>query len=168
MKELDENRAIAEENYNKRKDKKKTDPPFDDNMYYRFNDELLIRILNRRLQENDTSIYGYILDGFPKSAQQAEELMDDFEKNGNLPNSILIFENVEDDFLINRLKSGETFPKDPKDPQANVILERANRRLGKIKENKMQKEFVDLIDFFRNNEKYKKNVIILIHIVIIC
>ena len=161
MKELDENRAIAEENYNKRKDKKKTDPPFDDNMYYRFNDELLIRILNRRLQENDTSIYGYILDGFPKSAQQAEELMDDFEKNGNLPNSILIFENVEDDFLINRLKSGETFPKDPKDPQANVILERANRRLGKIKENKMQKEFVDLIDFFRNNEKYKNKIIFL-------
>ena len=161
MKELEENRAIAEENYNKRKDKKKTDPPFDDNMYYRFNDELLVRILNRRLQQNDTSIYGYILDGFPKSAQQAEELMEDFEKNGNLPNSIIIFDNVEDEFLINRIKSGEKFPKDPKDPQANIILERANRRLGKIKESKMQKEFVDLVDFFKNNEKYKNKIIFL-------
>ena len=161
MKDLDDNRAIAEENYNKRKDKKKTDPPFDDNMYYRFNDELLIRILNRRLQQNDTSIYGYILDGFPKSAQQAQELMEDFEKNGNMPNSIIIFDNVEDEFLINRIKSGEAFPKDPKDPQANVILERANRRLGKIKENKMQKEFVDLIDFFKNNEKYKNKILFL-------
>ena len=161
MKDLEENKAIAEDNYNKRKDKKKTDPPFDENMYYRFDDEMLIRILNRRLQENDTTIYGYILDGFPKSASQAEELMSDFEKNGNIPNSIIIFENVEDDFLINRIKAGEKFPKDPKDPQANIILERANRRLGKIKENKTQKEFVDLVDYFKNNEKYKEKMLFL-------
>ena len=161
MKELEENRAAAEDNYNKRKDKKKTDPPFDDNMYYRFDDEMLVRILDRRLLQNDTSIYGYVLDGFPKSATQAEELMSDFEKNGNLPNSIIIFDNAEDDFLINRIKAGEKFPKDPKDPQANIILERANRRLGKIKENKTQKEYIDLVDYFKNNEKYKEKIIFL-------
>ena len=72
MKELEENRAIAEENYNKRKDKKKTDHPFDDNIYYRFDDEMLIRILDRRLQQNDAIIYGYLLDGIPKSAVQTE------------------------------------------------------------------------------------------------
>ena len=72
MKELEENRAIDEENYNKRKDKKKTDPPFDDNIYYRFDDEMLIRILDRRLQQNDAIIYGYLLDGIPKSAVQTE------------------------------------------------------------------------------------------------
>ena len=161
MKELEENRAAAEDNYNKRKDKKKTDPPFDDNMYYRFDDEMLVRILDRRLLQNDTSIYGYILDGFPKSATQAEELMSNFEKNGNLPNSIIIFDNAEDEFLINRIKAGEKFPKDPKDPQANIILERANRRLGKIKENKTQKEFIDLVDYFKNNEKYKEKILLL-------
>ena len=161
MKELEENRAAAEDNYNKRKDKKKTDPPFDDNMYYRFDDEMLIRILDRRLLQNDTSIYGYILDGFPKSATQAEELMSNFEKNGNMPNSIIIFDNAEDEFLINRIKAGEKFPKDPKDPQANIILERANRRLGKIKENKTQKEFIDLVDYFKNNEKYKDKILLL-------
>jgi len=161
MKELEENRAAAEDNYNKRKDKKKTDPPFDDNMYYRFDDEMLIRILDRRLLQNDTSIYGYILDGFPKSATQAEELMSNFEKNGNMPNSIIIFDNAEDEFLINRIKAGEKFPKDPKDPQANIILERANRRLGKIKENKAQKEFIDLVDYFKNNEKYKEKILFL-------
>ena len=161
MKELEENRAAAEDNYNKRKDKKKTDPPFDDNIYYRFDDEMLIRILDRRLLQNDTSIYGYILDGFPKSATQAEELMSNFEKNGNMPNSIIIFDNAEDEFLINRIKAGEKFPKDPKDPQANIILERANRRLGKIKENKTQKEFIDLVDYFKNNEKYKEKILFL-------
>ena len=161
MKELEENRAVAEENYNKRKDKKKTDPPFDENLYYRFDDEILIRILDRRLQENDTSIYGYILDGFPKSSKQAEELLNDFEKNGNMPNSIIVFDNVEDEFLINRIKSGEKFPKDPKDNQANIILERANRRLGKIKEKKTQKEYVDLVDYFKNNQKYKNKILFL-------
>ena len=67
MKELDERRAEAEEAYNKRPNKKKTDPPFDDHMYYRFNDELMVNILKRRLEKNDTNTYGFIIDGFPKN-----------------------------------------------------------------------------------------------------
>ena len=43
-------------------------------MYYHFNDEMMVRILQRRLQENDTTIYGFILDGFPKNYSQANEL----------------------------------------------------------------------------------------------
>ena len=154
MKELDENKAIAEENYNKRKDKKKTDPPFDDKMYYRFNDEMMVRMLKRRLQENDTSVYGFILDGFPKNYQQAQELFEDYDKGGMIPNSILIFENAEDDFLINRLKASESFPKDQKDPQAVAILERSNRRLGKIKENKTQEDYKEISEFFKD-EKFE-------------
>ena len=154
IKELDENKAIAEENYNKRKDKKKTDPPFDDRMYYRFNDEMMVRMLKRRLQENDTSVYGFVLDGFPKTYQQAEELFEDYDKGGMVPNSVIIFENAEDDFLINRLKASESFPKDQKDPQATAILDRANRRLAKIKENKAQEDYKELIDFFKD-EKYE-------------
>ena len=122
---------------------------------------MVIKILDRRWQQNDAIIYWYLLDGFPKSAVQAEQLMNDFEKNGNIPNSIIIFDNVEDEFLINRIKSGEKFPKDPKDPNANIILDRANRRLGKIKENNAQKEFVDLVDYFKNNEKYKDKILFL-------
>ena len=154
-KELDEGRAIAEENYNKRKDKKKTDPPFDENMYYRFNDEMMVRILKRRLQENDTSVYGFILDGFPKNNHQAQDLFEDIDKGGMIPNSILIFENAEEDYLINRIKSSEKFPKDVKDPKAVAILERANRRIGKIKENKTQEGYQELISFFKD-EKFEK------------
>jgi adenylate kinase family enzyme len=106
-------------------------------------------------------MYGYILDGFPKNSKQAEKLFQNFEKNGTMPNSIIIFDNVEEDFLINRIKSNDKFPKDPKDPQANVILERANRRLGKIKENKTQKEYIDLVDYFKNNEKFSDKVLYL-------
>ena len=155
LKELEDGRAEAEEAYNKRPNKKKTDPPFDDNMYYRFNDEMMVRILKRRLQENDTSIYGFIIDGFPKNYSQAKELFEEGEKNIANPNSILIFDNMEDDYLINRLKNSEEFPKDPKDPQVNLILERANRRLNKIKEEKTEENYKSLHDFFEEEENKK-------------
>jgi adenylate kinase family enzyme len=161
MKELDEGKAIAEENYNKRKDKKKTDPPFDDSMYYRFNDEMMVRILKRRLQENDTSIYGFILDGFPKNHHQAEEFFEDMNKGGMIPNSIIIFDNVEDDYIINRIKSSESFPKDAKDPQAAAILERANRRLNKIKDNKTEEGYKDLVEFFKDEKFANMKTLIL-------
>jgi len=155
LKELEDGRAEAEEAYNKRSNKKKTDPPFDDNMYYRFNDEMMVRILKRRLQENDTSIYGFIIDGFPKNYSQAKELFEEGEKNVANPNSILIIENMEDDYLINRLKTSEEFPKDPKDPQVNLILERANRRLNKIKEEKTEENYKSLNDYFEEDENKK-------------
>ena len=162
IKELEEGKAIAEENYNKRKDKKKTDPPFDDNMYFRFNDEMMVRMLKRRLQENDVSVYGYILDGFPKNHLQAKELFEDIDKDkGGVPNSIIIFDNVEDDYLINRLKNSENFPKDQKDPAAVGIIDRANRRLGKIKENKGQEDYVDLVDFFKDEKFENLNILVL-------
>ena len=155
MKELDEGKAEAEEAYNKRPNKKKTDPPFDDHMYYRFNDEMMVRMLKRRIQENDAASYGFIVDGFPKNYSQAKELFADNEKNIANPNSILIFDNIEDDFAINRLKTSEDFPKDPKDPQINFILERANRRLAKIKEEKSEENYKSLHDFFDEEENQK-------------
>jgi adenylate kinase len=134
---------------------KKTDPPFDDHMYYRFNDEMMVRMLKRRLQENDAVVYGFIVDGFPKNYAQAKELFEDNEKNIANPNSILLFDNIEDDFAINRIKTGEDFPKDPKDPKINIILERANRRLAKIKEEKTEENYKSLHDFFEEEENQK-------------
>ena len=152
IKELNEGKAEAEEAYNKRPNKKKTDPPFDNNMYYRFNDELMVRMLKRRLEENDTSIYGFVVDGFPKNYAQAKELFNEREKNIANPNSILLFENIEDDYAINRIKTSEEFPKDPKDPKINIILDRANRRLTKIKEEKNEEGYKSLNDFFEEEE----------------
>ena len=154
LKELEEGYAAAEEAYNKRPNKKKTDPPFDEKSYYRFNDEMMVRMLKRRLLENDTTVYGYILDGFPKNYNQALELFEDLDKSNLIPNSVIIFDNVEDDFAINRLKNDEKFPKDAKDPQAAIILERANRRLNKIKEEKAEPEYKSLHDYF-SDEKNK-------------
>ena len=152
IKELDEGRAEAEEAYNKRPNKKKTDPPFDDHMYYRFNDEMMVRMLKRRLQENDAAVYGFIVDGFPKNYSQAKELFEEGERNIANPNSVIIFENIEDDFAINRIKTSEDFPKDPKDPKISIILDRANRRLTKLKEEKNEENYKSLHDFFEEEE----------------
>ena len=152
MKELEEGRAEAEEAYNKRPNKKKTDPPFDDHMYYRFNDDLMVNILKRRLEENDSYVYGFICDGFPKNYSQAKELFKIDEKNIANPNSVLIFENIEDDYAINRLKTSEDFPKDPKDPNIITILERANRRLARVKEEKTTEGYKSINQFFEEEE----------------
>ena len=152
---LETNRAEAEEAYNKRPNKKKTDPPFDDNMYYRFSDELMSKILNRRLQENDSTTYGFILDGFPKNYKQIEELFKEGEKSISYPNSILLYEDIEDDICINRIKNSEEVLKDPKDPKVNILLERANRRLAKIKEEKGNEDYKSLRSYFEEEENNK-------------
>ena len=153
--DLEANRAEAEEAYIKRPNKKKTDPPFDDNMYYRFSDELMSKILNQRLLENDTSTYGYIIDGFPKNYAQIKELFQNGEKSPAYPNSILLFENIEDDVCINRIKNSEEVLKDPKDPKVNILLERANRRLAKLKEDKSKEDYKSLKDYFDEEENIK-------------
>ena len=162
--DLKTNFAEAEEAYNKRPNKKKTDPPFDENMYYRFSDELMSKILNRRIQENDSSTYGFIVDGFPKNYNQIKELFKDGEKSFTYPNTILLFDNIEDDICINRIKNSEEVLKDPKDPKVNVLLERANRRLTKLKEEKSQEDYKSLKDFFDEDENNKifKNKLMLI------
>ena len=155
IKELESKRAEAEETYNKRPNKKKTDPPFDDNMYYRFSDELMSKILNQRLLENDTSTYGFIIDGFPKNYAQIKELFKNGEKSPSYPNSVLLYEDIEDDVCINRIKNSEEVLKDSKDPKVNIILERANRRLGKLKEDKSNEDYKSIKDFFEEEENNK-------------
>ena len=149
---LKENRAEAEEAYNKRPNKKKTDPPFDDNMYYRFSDELISKILKRRLEENDTSTYGFILDDVPKNYNQLFSLLNEGEKSIAYPNTILLFEDIEDDVCINRIKNSEEVLKDPKDPKVNILLERANRRLGKLKEDKTKEDYKTIKDYFDEDD----------------
>ena len=162
--DLEKNIAEAEEAYNKRPNKKKTDPPFDNNMYYRFSDELMVKILKQRLLENDSSIYGYIIDGFPKNYSQLKSLFNNEEKSLEYPNSILLFDDIEDDVCINRLKNSEEVLKDPKDPKVNILLERANRRLNKIKEDKGKEDYKSLKDFFdeeENNKIFKDKLMII-------
>ena len=147
--------AEAEENYNKRPNKKKTDPPFSAESYMRLPGELMNKVLKKRLQENETQIYGYIIEGYPKNYNDLKDLLDYDENNEYTPNSIINLCEVDETFLINRLKESEDFPKDPKDPLANEILDRANRRFAKIKDDSTAENYVPLENYFKENDKLK-------------
>jgi len=64
-------------------------------------DELVIGIVTSRLEEDDCK-NGFILDGFPRTAHQAEELGKYFEKSGREKYKVVDI-SVEKDELIRRL-----------------------------------------------------------------
>ena len=60
------------------------------------------------------------------------------------PNTVIIFNEIDDDFIANRIKTSPNFPSDLKSPEAQNILDRMNRRLNKIKDDKKEKNEINL------------------------
>ena len=160
------NLAEEEENYNKKK--KKNDPPFNANDYLKLNTDLINRVFKRRALENDINIYGFILDGYPNNYEDAKDLFENNIQNNNediFPNSIVIFNEIDDEFLINRIKNSKEFPSDLKSPEAQNILETMNKRLNENKENKNKENFKSLLNYFEEfNEQNPLNKINIIKI----
>ena len=160
------NLAEEEENYNKKK--KKNDPPFNANDYLKLNTDLINRVFKRRALENDINIYGFILDGYPNNYEDAKDLFENNIQNNNediFPNSIVIFNEIDDEFLINRIKNSKEFPSDLKSPEAQNILETMNKRLNEIKENKKDENYKSLLNYFEEfNEQNPLNKINIIKI----
>ena len=69
MKEMDEKIIIAQEEYDKRKNKKKTDPPFDPSPYRKFDSEFLGKIMKEKISTGECAGKGYVLDNYPKTYQ---------------------------------------------------------------------------------------------------
>ena len=69
MKEMDEKVLIAQEEYDKRKNKKKTDPPFDPSPYRKFDSEFLGKIMKEKISTGECAGKGYVLDNYPKTYQ---------------------------------------------------------------------------------------------------
>ena len=69
LKEIDEKISIAQEEYDNRKNKKKTDPPFDPAPYRKFDSEFLGKILKEKISKGECAGKGYVLDNYPKSYQ---------------------------------------------------------------------------------------------------
>jgi hypothetical protein len=160
------NLAEEEENYNKKK--KKNDPPFNANDYLKLNTDLINRVFKRRALENDINIYGFILDGYPNNYEDAKDLFENNIQNNNediFPNSIVIFNEIDDEFLINRIKNSKEFPSDLKSPEAQNILETMNKRLNENKENKKEENYKSLLNYFEEfNEQNPLNKINIIKI----
>jgi adenylate kinase len=87
-------------------------------------DALVIEMLKNRLSENDCRA-GYILDGFPRTVQQAEEL----ERMGQKIDAVLAFE-IDDDVILDRMagrricaKCGEPYHVKNKIPKRDGVCD---------------------------------------------
>ena len=69
MKEIEEKILIAQDEYDKRKNKKKTDPPFDPTPYRRLDSEFIGKLLKEKISTGECAGKGYILDNYPKTYQ---------------------------------------------------------------------------------------------------
>ena len=69
MKEIEEKILIAQDEYDKRKNKKKTDPPFDPTPYRRLDSEFIGKLLKEKISTGECAGKGYVLDNYPKTYQ---------------------------------------------------------------------------------------------------
>lgn len=149
-KKIKELRAVvseAEEEYNKRKNKKKTDPPFDPNLYKRYPDELIVKIVKARLMESDCLSKGFILDGYPKKYQDAVELFTENNAISNLmPDSVLFISNLTDEMLKERVTTIKEYETNP-----DTLNRRFERRYGDYKALNETDGTKGVLEFFREN-----------------
>ena len=149
-KKIKELRAVvleAEDEYNKRKNKKKTDPPFDPNLYKRFPDELIVKIVKARLMESDCLSKGFILDGYPKKYQDAIDLLTENNAISSLmPDSVLFISNLTNEILKERVASIKEYETDP-----DTINRRFERRYVDYKTLNETEGTKSVLDFFKEN-----------------
>ncbi|MEW6517449.1 MAG: adenylate kinase [candidate division FCPU426 bacterium] len=71
-------------------------------------DELVTRMVSERLREKDAA-NGFILDGFPRTIQQAEDLQNLLERDGGVLTAVINIE-VPQDVLLRRLTGRRVCP----------------------------------------------------------
>ena len=69
MKENEEKVLAAQDEYEHRKNKKKSDPPFDPSSYRKFSSEFVGKLLKEKLGKGECAGKGYVLDNYPKTYQ---------------------------------------------------------------------------------------------------
>jgi adenylate kinase len=107
-----------EEAQKKIKNRKKNEPHIDRNtLNPRLPDEIVVKLLRRKLNENLCKNRGYILDGYPRSFIDAQHCFVDIDESKPeedptkqtildeiLPNSLIRLQGATDEFLKNRIK----------------------------------------------------------------
>jgi adenylate kinase len=156
----------AAEKKNKGKKKPVTDQIDKTQLQPRLPDDLIIKLLKRKLKENLCRNRGYILDGYPRNFEVCNSTFVEIDENKPeedptkytllkeiLPNAVIKLEHATDDFLKGRIKAM---------PEFNVTgthynEEGMNRRLNSYKtQNESIKGDPSLVDFF-----FKKKVDVL-------
>lgn len=92
-------------------------------------DEIIINIVKDRLAQEDCAKQGWLLDGFPRTAAQAEAML-----QAGIKADCFIFLNVDDEALIQRVIGRRTDPETGKiyhltfDPPPSEIIDRLQQR----------------------------------------
>ena len=160
MRENEEKVAVAQEEYDKRKNKKKSDPPFDPTPYRKFDSEFIGKLLKEKIRGGECAGKGYVLDNYPKTYQDClnvfaiahkkrikKENPEENSKENNeedeyietieyeiikdlLPDSVIMIKNYTEESLKNKLMLNPEYEE-----KQQEIDSRFSRRLKYFKEN---------------------------------
>ena len=160
MRENEEKVAVAQEEYDKRKNKKKSDPPFDPTPYRKFDSEFIGKLLKEKIRGGECAGKGYVLDNYPKTYQDClnvfaiahkkrikkentEENSKENNKEGEyietieyeiikdlLPDSVIMIKNYTEESLKKKLMLNPEYEE-----KQQEIDSRFSRRLKFFKEN---------------------------------
>ena len=135
--------------------------------------ELVSKIIKNRLSQEDCE-NGYILDGFPRSLEQAKQLTkinDEIDKNID-KNFIAIYFDINTDILVERIvnrrscsKCGEIYNLAFKAPKKDNICDKCGGELTQRKDDTREvaqsrfdtyyKETAPLVDYYKNKNVLK-------------
>ena len=157
MIQIEENITKALDDYEHRKNKRKTDPPLDTSQLRKFPSEFMGKVLKERLSSGECGTKGYILDNYPKTYEDSVNMFCttpyDKEKkdkyilfNKIIPDSVIIINNYSEENLRNKLKQTENYEQN----QAEIDS-RFNRRLALYKQQNevMEENKKFLKDFYK-------------------
>ena len=161
--ELKNNAIQALDEYNKRKTKKKTVPPLDKKQYLCLANELVIKILQARLDLDDCLNKKYVLDGYPKNYEQTTLV---FNNEAIIPDFVLNIVNCTEENLKSNFKTIDDY-----ETNAELIHKRFIRRYVKYKQwnenaqNKPLSVFFEILKYLimitinKKTKKQRKNIL---------
>ena len=181
--EIEENIAKALDDYEHRKNKRKTDPPLDTSQLKKFSSEFMGKILKERLSTGDCGTKGYIIDNYPKTYEDCINMFctEPYDKERKdkytlmdkiIPDSVIIFNNYLEENLRNNLKNTENYEQDQVEidarfnrrlalyKQQNEVMEE-NKKFVKdfYKEYNIEVYFLDEQNYMLNKDEEEKKVI---------
>ena len=183
LQEIEENIVKALDDYEHRKNKRKTDPPLDTSQIKKFSSEFMGKILKERLNIGECYTKGYILDNYPKTYEDCvnmfcncpydKEKKDEYIGDKKLiPDSIIIINNFSEDNLKNKLHRNEGYEENQFDfdnrfnrrlilyKQQNEYNEENKKLIQDFyKENKIDVYFLDEQKYMLNKEEEEKKII---------
>ena len=183
LQEIEENIVKALDDYEHRKNKRKTDPPLDTSQLKKFSSEFMGKLLKERLSFGDCGTKGYILDNYPKTYEDCvnmfcttpfdKEKKDKYEIDKKIiPDSVIIINNYLEENLRTKLQKTEGYEENQQEidfrfnrrlnlhKQQNEIME-DNKKFTKdfFKENNIDVYFLDEQKYMLNKDEEEKKVI---------